>query len=78
MLWRPRYFSIRYHMQFESPLWKESHIPIVDIKSGRIYDTIQEAAVEQGLVLTEILIAITNRTFVWPTYQQFRLLAENG
>jgi hypothetical protein len=73
LAWRPRYFAIRYHLQFESQIWKESRIPIVDIKDGRIYETIQEASVEHGLILSEILVSAHKRTFVWPTYQQFRL-----
>jgi len=72
--WRPRYFAIRYHLQFESRIWKESNTKIVDMKTGDIYDTIQEAAVKHGLVLSEILVAAHKRTFVWPTYQQFRLV----
>jgi hypothetical protein len=72
--WRPRYFAIRYHLQFTTDIWRENHTRIVDTKNGRVYETIQEAAVEHGLVLSEILVAAHNRTFVWPTYQQFRLL----
>lgn len=73
LAWRPRYFAIRYHMQFDSPMWKESTQRVVDIKSGREY-RIQDAALEHGLVMNEILVAAQGLTFVWPTYQQFRLL----
>lgn len=72
--WRPRHFAIRYHQQFTSSAWYTAHIPVVDIKTGREYGTAQEAALEHGLVFTEILVAAHNRTVVWPTYQQFRLL----
>lgn len=72
--WRPRYFAIRYHLQFQTDMWKELHAPIIDTKTQRVYETIQLAAVEHGLVLSEILVAAHNRTFVWPTYQQFQLL----
>lgn len=74
MVWRPRYFAIRYHQQFNSKIWKENRTPIIDTKNGRVYETIQEAAMEHGLVLSEILMSAHNRTFVWPSYQQFRLL----
>lgn len=73
LLWRPRYFSIRYHMQFDTVIWKESHIKIMDVKSGVVYERAQEAAMEFGLVLAEILTSASALTFVWPTYQQFRL-----
>lgn len=74
LVWRPRYFSIRYHMQFDTKIWEESTVRVSDIKTGRIYDTIQEAAMEHGLILSEILLAAHKRTFVWPSYQQFRLV----
>jgi len=78
LAWRPRYFAIRYHLQFETALWKENHTKIIETKTGRIYNTIQEAVLEHGLIMSEILVAAHNRTFVWPTYQQFRIIDEIG
>lgn len=72
--WRPRYFAIRYHLQFDTPLWKDSHIRVIDSKTGQIYDRAQDAAVENGLVLSEILLTAHACTFIWPTYQQFRFV----
>lgn len=76
LLWRPRFFAIRYHMQFETPLWKRLRVPVVELKEQREYKTAQEAAMANGLVLTELLHAAYNKTFVWPTYQQFRTLLD--
>lgn len=72
LLWRPRYFAIRYHLQFETPLWKRLNVPVVDVKEGIEYPSAQAAAIANGLVLTELLSAAYNNKFVWPTYQQFR------
>ncbi len=72
LLLRQRCFAIPYHLQFETTMWQRSRIPVVEIKEQREYASAQEAAMANGLVLTELLKAAYNKTFVWPTYQQFR------
>lgn len=76
LLWRPRFFAIRYHMQFETPMWKRLKVPVIEVKEQKTYETAQDAAMENGLVLTELLQSAYNKTFVWPTYQQFRTLLD--
>lgn len=73
--WRPRYYAIRYHQQFKHPQFRSMRIPVIDIHSGVEYETVQQAALAHGLIFTEILAAAHNRTFVWPTYQEFRILS---
>ena len=72
LLWRPRFFAIRYHMQFETAMWKRIRVPVVEVKEQKRYESAQEAAMANGLILVELLSAAYNKTFVWPTYQQFR------
>jgi hypothetical protein len=74
LLWRPRYFAIRYHQQFDSPVFQTSLFPVVETKSGEEYETAQVAAVRYGLIFSEIVVAVHNRTYVWPTFQEFRTL----
>lgn len=76
LMWRPRFFTIRYHKQFETPMWKRTKVPVVDIATEIEYKTAQEAAMTFGLVLTELLSAAYNKRRVWPTYQQFRTLPD--
>lgn len=72
LLWRPRYFAIKYHQQFSSPHFRKSKMPIVDIKTGEEYPTVQEAVVRHGLLFNDVVMATHQRTYVWPTYQEFR------
>ena len=74
LAWRPRSFAVKYHQQFDMPIFHTSQREVVDLETGRVYPTVQEAAVEHGLLFSEIVVASHNRTFVWPTYQQFRLI----
>jgi hypothetical protein len=72
LMWRPRYFAILYHRQFQTPNFRNADIPLVELKTGEIYSSIQEAVTRNGLLFNEILISAHERTFVWPTFQEFR------
>lgn len=74
LTWRPRWFAITYHRQFfDEPCGFRE--PIIDIKTKEVFPTSWEAAIKYGLLDKEILIATLNRTYVWPTYQEFRVIA---
>lgn len=70
---RPRWFTIRYHKQFRQG-HRGYNQPIQDMETGEIYQTSWEAARMFGLIDEQILIAMTNNTYVFPTGQRFRLL----
>ncbi len=76
LVWRPRWFAIRYNRQFRYS--SELHIsrPIYDVKTGEISPNSLECAKRYGLLEEEIVIAITNKTYVWPTYQEFRVVQD--
>lgn len=71
LTWRPKHFATKYHQQFHHRMFETSHVPIRDIRSGDEYETAQEAAVERGLLLSDILIATHERTYVWPGFHEF-------
>lgn len=73
LVWRPRWFAIRYNRQFRHPTDMRIDRPIVDIKTGEISNGSLECAKRYGLLEEEIAIAILNKTYVWPTYQEFRI-----
>lgn len=76
LMWRPRFFVVRYHRQFDTPMWKRVKVPLIEINEKKEYKSAQQAAMENGLVLTELLSAAYNKTFVWPTYQHFRTMSD--
>jgi len=73
LLWRPRWFAVQYVQQFkrEPPGFD---VPIVDVVTGEQFKTSWDAAVQYGLLDVDIVLAITCKTWVWPTYQKFQLL----
>lgn len=72
LMWRPRWFAIMYHRQFHNDKrgFKE---PVIDTKTNEWFPTSWAAATKYGLLDREIMMATLNRTYVWPTYQEFRL-----
>lgn len=73
LMWRPKWFAMKYAEQFkEGPA--AILTPIQDVASKEIFQTSWDAALTYGLLDKEILLAILNRTYVWPTYQTFHVL----
>lgn len=75
LIWRPRWFAIKYHQQFHNGKYGFDE-PIMEINTRETFPNSWEAAVQYGLLDREIMIATLNRTYVWPTYQEFRLIED--
>lgn len=71
LVWRPRWFAIKYNRQFRYSYDNPINLPIQDKKTGEISTDSFECAKQYGLLEEEIVLAILNRTYVWPTYQEF-------
>lgn len=69
--WRPRWFAIKYNQQFKHPFDKSIMSPIVDLETGEMSNNSMECAQKYGLLEYDLVHSILNRTYVWPTYQQF-------
>lgn len=74
LIWRPRWFAIRFFQQFgHTALWHINN-PIQDVKSEEVFENSWDAVTKYGLLHREIAISISSKTYVWPTYQRFRIL----
>jgi hypothetical protein len=73
LMWRPRWFAVKYNQQFREPYANFIDEPIEDIKSGEVTENSFECAKKYGLLEDEIVLAILNNIYVWPTYQRFRV-----
>lgn len=73
LMWRPRWFAVKYQRQFRNP---RPSIPeqIQEISTGWRYNDSWHAATTFGLLDREIKASIIARTYVWPTYQRFRIV----
>lgn len=73
LMWRPRWFAVKYFQQFKDPA-RGFVVPIEEVTTGERFANSWEASTKYGLLDREIMIATMNRTYVWPTYQKFRVL----
>lgn len=71
LAWRPRWFAIKYNQQFRNRFHSPIERPIRDLKTGEVYADSFECAVRNGLLESDVVLSILNRTFTAFTYQQF-------
>jgi hypothetical protein len=74
LLWRPRWFAVRYNRQFRGPQLNHISTPIVNIQTGDISENSFECAKRYGLLEEDLILSIATRTYVWPLYQEFGVL----
>lgn len=74
LVWRPRWFAIRYNQQFRIPYIHPIPTPIKDLKTGEVSENSFACATRYGLLESDLVLSIWNRTYVWPTFQEFGIL----
>ena len=74
LLWRPRWFAIKYNQQFRMPHPHRIKRPIIDLKTEEVCGNSLECAKMFGLLEDDLILSIMNRTYVWPTYQEFGIV----
>lgn len=72
--WRPRWFAAKYNRQFREPYPYPIAQQIADMKTGEISENSFECAKRYGLLESDVVLSIMNRTLVWPTYQELRVV----
>lgn len=75
LMWRPRWFAIKYQMQHNtySGFPANPH-KLIEINTKMKFKNSWEATTRFGLLEMDLIMSMSNRTYVWPTYQQFRVL----
>lgn len=71
IVWRPRWFALKYSRQFDNARLYNKPNKVYDKTTGEIYNTILDAAKENGLLCSALLIDIVNQTPCFPTGQIF-------
>jgi hypothetical protein len=76
LAWRPRWFAVRYNRQFIHRYANPINKPIQEVKTKEVCENSFECAKKYGLLEEDLVLSILNRTYVWPTYQEFRALED--
>lgn len=74
LMWRPYRFALLFQKQFE--IGPTTSHPILEVRTQERYSCAFIAAMAFGLLEKEIVFSALNRTFVWPTFQEFRFIGE--
>jgi hypothetical protein len=71
LVWRPRWFAIKYHKQFGTPRFELTDIPVKDVGTDQFYPTIRDACVAHGLLWGDVVRSYISDKPTFPTGQQF-------
>lgn len=74
LMWRPRWFAIRYHRQFESEAFHKMDLHIVELNSGREFFSVKEACMAMGLYYNEVYRSYVHETQIPLTREEFRVV----
>jgi hypothetical protein len=73
LMWRPRWFSIQYHRQFDEPL--RSHRAVVEEHTGAYFADALAAASCYGLLAYKVINDTIRGEPVWPTLNKFQFVS---
>jgi hypothetical protein len=76
LVWRPRWFVVSYTLQMNRGPQFPKLGEIIDTWNQEVYENPWAACVKFGLLETDLVLSITNRTYVYPTFQEFRFVPE--
>lgn len=74
LMWRPRWYAVRYVNQFDDPYENPIDLPIRAVETGETFPNSLAAACRYGLLEYEVVQSIMNQTLTWPTLQRFELV----
>lgn len=74
LMWRPRWFALKYHRQFQDEARKGYKVPIQVLGTGEIYPNSMAAATRYGILAEDTVKAVMHNTYVFPTYQKFKVM----
>lgn len=72
LMWRPRWFAVKYHLQFQQDGPGISS-PVQIVEDGIVFSSSWEAAITLGVFDREIAISVMTQNYVWPIFKKFRL-----
>jgi len=73
LMWRPRWFAVKYHHQFEEEL--PSYKPVMEVNTGEYFADALAAASTYGLLAYKVINDTLRGDPVWPTYNKFQFVS---
>lgn len=66
LMWRPRWFAVKYHRQFKEDLFNDWNAPIYIMDTDEVFNNPREIAVKYGVLERSVHEAVVNHSQVWP------------
>lgn len=76
LMWRPRWFALKYVRQFEEGARTGYKVPIQVLSTGDILPNSMAAATKFGILAEDTVKSVIHNTYVFPTFQKFKVLEE--
>jgi hypothetical protein len=76
LMWRPRWFAVQYHRQFQSPDFHRMDVHIVELNKGKEYYSVKDACMDLGLYYQDVYASYVNGRQIPLTRQEFQLVEE--
>lgn len=76
LMWRPRWFAVRYHNQFYNERFRFERYSFFEIGTEEVFEDYIKPCTTYGLFWRNVALSFLNdgRDSVFPTWQRFRLL----
>lgn len=71
LTWRPRWFAVHFNRQFRERYESPIEAPIKALEDREVLPGSLAVSMRYGLLEKDVVLSIMNRTYAWPTYQQF-------
>lgn len=74
LIWRPRWFAVKYFQQFRK--FAEKTDPIKESGTREVFNTPWDAVTKYGLLYDDVILSMKYGRRVWPTGQRFDHIAK--
>lgn len=74
LMWRPRWFAVQYHRQFESEEFHKMNVHIEELTTGKEYFSAKEACMDLGLYYNDVYRSYVHSTQIPLTRHEFRMV----
>jgi hypothetical protein len=80
--WRPRWFAIEYHKQFDDFI--DEDLPVIEVETGRVFGSAMSACIYYGLLYSQLMDSIISndpdyngiKFTTYPTLTNWRFYAD--
>lgn len=74
LMWRPRWFVVQYHRQFQDPDFHHMDVRLEHLQTGKEYESVKDACMDLGLIYKDVYRSYIHNERVPLTGDEFRLV----